>query len=112
MVLLLPMRGRGNGPDQDLGLGEGLKADAAFRLERHLLAAFENAIAAHTIGNPDQAGQTGDFKSPAFQCQDLVVGHSNTLRAERLGSPEHDHRSFRMGSLFPKGKIDQESRIR
>ena len=79
MLLLLSMHRRGQGADPDHGWCEGLDADTAFGTQRYLLALPDNAIAAYPIGNPKQAAQAGDFQLPAFQGQDLVVGHRNAL---------------------------------
>jgi hypothetical protein len=86
-----------------------LHTDLAFGTQCRLLAAFDNAIAAHTIGNPNQAGQAGDFPSPAFQGQDLVFRHFNTLWPAKRGSSEHDRCSFRKGFPISNSNIDQEN---
>ena len=95
MILLLPVRGRVSGPNMDNGRCEGLDTDSAFGTQRHMLAVPDDAIGTRTIGKPDQAGQAGNCKSPAFQGQDLVLGQFDTLRTVKHGSSEHDRHSFR-----------------
>jgi hypothetical protein len=89
-----------------------LNADLAFGTQCGLLAALDDAIAAHTIGYPDLAGQAGDFQPPAVQGQDLVFGHFDTLWPVWRGSSEHACRSLRIGFPISNGNIDQESRHR
>jgi hypothetical protein len=106
------MSGRDRGPDPHNGRCEGLNTDFAFGPQRRLLAALDDAIPAHTIGYPNQAGQAGNFQSPAFQGQNLVFPHLNTLWPAKHGLPEHDCRSFRIRFPFSKCNLDQESPIR